>query len=77
MEPRRKTCLFFLYDLAGKGADDLIKSVEELKRQTLSDGQEHSVRVRFFGIREGLLSSASLYQWIRPSYSQCKLNSRA
>ena len=37
--------LFFMYDLAGKGADDLIRSVEELKRQTLLDGQEHSVRV--------------------------------
>ena len=37
--------LFFLYDLAGKGADNLIKSVEELKRQTLLDGQEHSARV--------------------------------
>ena len=34
-----------MYDLAGKGADDLIRLVEELKRQTLIDGQEHSVRV--------------------------------
>ena len=37
--------LFFMYDLAGKAADDLIGSVEGLKRQTLLDGQEHSVRV--------------------------------
>ena len=40
-----ESLLFFLYDLAGKGADDLIRAVEELKRQTLLDGQEHSVRV--------------------------------
>ena len=46
--------LFFLYDLAGKGADDLIKSVEELKRQTLSDGQEHSVRVPFLRHKRGI-----------------------
>ena len=37
--------LFYLYDLAGKGADDLIRTVEELKRQTLSDGREHSARI--------------------------------
>ena len=37
--------LFFLYDLAGKGADDLTKFVEELKRQTLLDGRAHSTRV--------------------------------
>ena len=37
--------LFFMYDLAGKGADDLINLVEQLKRQTLQDGQEHSARM--------------------------------
>ena len=46
--------LFFLYDLAGKGADDLIKSVEELKRQTLIDGQEHSVRVLLSRHKKGV-----------------------
>ena len=46
--------LFFLYDLAGKGADDLIRSVEELKRQTLIDGQEHSVRVPLSRSRKGV-----------------------
>lgn len=46
--------LFFLYDLAGKGADDLIRSVEELKRQTLIDGQEHSVRVPLSRNRKGV-----------------------
>ena len=37
--------LFFMCDLAGKGADDLINLVEQLKRQTLQDGQEHSARM--------------------------------
>ena len=46
--------LFFLYDLAGKGADNLIKSVEELKRQTLSDGQEHSARVPLLRHKRGI-----------------------
>ena len=46
--------LFFLYDLAGKGADDLIRSVEESKRQTLIDGQEHSVRVTLSRHKKGV-----------------------
>lgn len=46
--------LFFLYDLAGKGADDLIKSVEQLKRQTLLDGHEHSVRVPLSRHKKGV-----------------------
>lgn len=46
--PRRvpaEDLLFFMYDLAGKGADELIKCVESLTRQTLLDGREHSVRM--------------------------------
>ena len=46
--------LFFLFDLSGKGADDLIRSVEELKRQTLIDGQEHSVRVPLHRHKKGV-----------------------
>ena len=46
--------LFFLYDLAGKGADDLVRSVEELKRHTLLDGQEHSVRVPLARDKKGV-----------------------
>ena len=37
--------LFFLFDLAGQGADYLIDSVERCKRATLADGQRHDFRL--------------------------------
>ena len=37
--------LFFLFDLAGQGADHLVDSVERCKRATLSDGQRHDFRL--------------------------------
>ena len=46
--------LFFMYDLAGKGADDLIEIVEELKRQTRLDGQEHSARIQISKYKKGV-----------------------
>ena len=46
--------LFFMYDLAGQGADDLVRSVERLKRQTLLDGQEHSMRVQMPRSKRGV-----------------------
>ena len=46
--------LFFMYDLAGKGADDLIQVVEELKRKTRLDGKEHSVRIQISGNKKGV-----------------------
>ena len=46
--------LFFTYDLAGNRVDDLVKAVEELKRQTLLDGQEHSVRVPMSRYKRGV-----------------------
>ena len=49
-----ESLLFFLYDLAGKGADNLMKSVEELKRQTLFDGKEHSARVPLLRHKKGI-----------------------
>ena len=46
--------LFFMYDLAGNGTDDLARTVEELKRQTLLDGQEHSVRLPMSRYKRGV-----------------------
>ena len=46
--------LFFMYDLAGKGADDLIRSVERFKEQTLLDGREHSARVPITRHKKGV-----------------------
>ena len=37
--------LFFLYDLAGEGADDLVDLVKRLRRATLLDGKMHDGRV--------------------------------
>ena len=37
--------LFFLFDLAGQGADHLVDSVERCKRATLSDGRRHDFRL--------------------------------
>ena len=37
--------LFFLYDLAGEGADHLINLVSTLKSQTIQDGKRHEARV--------------------------------
>ena len=37
--------IFFMYDLAGEGADNLIRCTEEVKRQTLLDRRKHSARV--------------------------------
>jgi hypothetical protein len=39
--------LFFLYDLAGSGADDLIKIIEQVKAKTLSDNKMHDFTMIF------------------------------
>ena len=46
--------LFFMYDLAGKGADELIECVESLTRQTLLDGRQHSGRMPMKQRRSGV-----------------------
>ena len=37
--------LFFLYDLAGQGADSLVDNVSKCKRATLLDGRRHDFRL--------------------------------
>ena len=57
--------LFFLYDLAGKGADDLVRYVEELKSQTLRDGRDHSVRMPMGRHKRGV----TFVSFPRPSHA--------
>ena len=45
--------LFFLFDQAGSGADQLINMVQQLKRATLQDGKMHDTRLLMYGNRKG------------------------
>ena len=45
--------LFFLFDLAGSGADQLISMVQRLKRATLQDGERHDARLLIPDSRQG------------------------
>jgi len=44
-EPRFTDVVFFLYDLAGKGADDLITTLKLLKRKSATDHRSHDARI--------------------------------
>ena len=44
-QPRLTDALFFLYDLAGSGADNLIKFIERTKRATYLDGRLHDFSI--------------------------------
>jgi SEC-C motif len=46
--------VFFLYDLAGKGADDLIQLLKLTKRKAASDDRSHDARVLFAGDPRGI-----------------------
>lgn len=45
--PRFTDAIFYLYDLAGSGADDLISLMEEVKSKSLKDGQSHNASMVF------------------------------
>ena len=45
--------LFFLFDLAGSDADQLIHMVQRLKRATLLDGEMHDARLPMPRNRQG------------------------
>ena len=53
-EPRFTDVLFFLYDLAGKGADDLIKTLKLLKKKSASDNHSHDARILLTESRSGI-----------------------
>ena len=46
--------LFMLYDLAGKGADDLIEMIEQTKGKTLRDGKTHSFSMPLSRTKSGI-----------------------
>ncbi|MBI3475973.1 MAG: SEC-C domain-containing protein [Acidobacteria bacterium] len=46
-EPRFSDVVFFLYDLAGEGADGLIQALKMLKRKTTADHRSHDARMPF------------------------------
>ena len=45
---------FFLYDLAGEGADNFIKMSKEVRRWTAVDGKRHDCRIRLSNDRKGI-----------------------
>jgi len=48
-DPDATDVIFFLYDLAGKGADDLIKAIRAVKARTEKDHRSHDARMMFEG----------------------------
>ena len=53
-DPKSIDVLFLLYDLAGDGADDLIKLVRLTKRKAMVDQRAHDARVLFRGMSMGV-----------------------
>jgi len=53
-EPGFTDALFFLYDLAGKGADDLISWIEKTIDKTIQDGRMHSLSMSFENEKSGV-----------------------
>jgi hypothetical protein len=53
-DPRFTDAIFFLYDLAGKGADDTIKVLKLTKRKTQVDQQPHDARLPLTEFRGGI-----------------------
>jgi hypothetical protein len=53
-EPRFADIVFFLYDLAGEGADGLIQTLKTLKRKTASDHRTHDARMPFSDSHGGI-----------------------
>ena len=49
-----ETLLFFLYDLAGKGADQLTTLVRTLKERTIRDGKRHEGRMPMTDRKKGI-----------------------
>lgn len=53
-EPRFTDVVFFLYDLAGKGADDLVHLLKLTKRKATADHRSHDARLLFPGTFGGI-----------------------
>lgn len=46
--------VFYLYDIAGEGADNLIQGIEQTKQKTLQDGQQHDITFIFQKGKSGI-----------------------
>ena len=46
--------IFFLYDLAGDGADNLVRMMEKMKRRSLQDGKNHDFSIAFEAGKSGI-----------------------
>jgi len=53
-DPDATDVIFFLYDLAGKGADELIKTIKLVKARTEKDHRSHDARMMFEGDQIGV-----------------------
>ncbi len=53
-EPKFTDAIFFLYDLSGQGADDLIKALRLTKGKTQADQQPHDMRLPMAETRSGI-----------------------
>jgi hypothetical protein len=82
-DPRFVDVVFFLYDLAGKGADGLIEVLKDAKRKAAKDQRPHDARVPFTGGRSGFTvlvepsSSLVLKQKLLALARMAKYKSRA
>jgi hypothetical protein len=82
-DPRFTDVVFFLYDLAGKGADELIELLKLTKRKAATDHRSHDARLLFSGIRSGITilaepsSPAALRRKLLPLANIAKYKSRA
>ena len=52
-DPDATDVIFFLYDLAGKGADDLVRTIKLLKARTEKDHGSHDARMLSEGSKSG------------------------
>lgn len=52
--PRFTDAVFFLYDIAGKGADQLIEALKLVRRKAAVDQRSHDARVLLTGSRSGI-----------------------
>jgi hypothetical protein len=53
-EPKFIDVVFFLYDLAGKGADDLMETLKVTKLKAATDHRSHDARIVLSGSRSGI-----------------------
>lgn len=81
-EPQFTDAIFFLYDLAGNGADQLIKILKTVKRKAAADGRSHDARMVIAGGSSGTTiladpSPSIIQQRLMPLAQMAKYKSKA